>query len=103
MIGDKDCAREATRLIVDRNRRYPLFPAELFDEFPWNMLLHLFVALESNRVMSETKLCEASNAGEAVGRRWINHLVKNALVEAREDGDDVILTGDAIDRMRRYL
>ncbi|RYF38045.1 MAG: hypothetical protein EOO38_25405 [Cytophagaceae bacterium] len=103
MLGDKECSQQAARLIAERDRRYELFSAEIFDEFPWNMLLHLFVSLESNEVMSEAKLCALSHAPENVGRHWIRHLVKDDKIEAREDGGDVVLTGDAIDRLRRYL
>lgn len=103
MLGDKDCSQQAARLIAERDRRYELFPAEIFDEFPWNMLLHLFISLESNAVMSEARLCELSHAPMNVGRHWITHLVKDNKIEARKDGGDVVLTGDAVDRLRRYL
>ncbi|RYF39408.1 MAG: hypothetical protein EOO38_23340 [Cytophagaceae bacterium] len=103
MIGDKECSQQAARLINERDRRYELFSAEIFDEFPWNMLLHLFVALEINEVMTEAKLFELSHAPQNVGRHWIKHLVKDNKIEARKDGGDVVLTGDAIARLRRYL
>ena len=103
MIGDRDSAREAQRLIAERDRRYKLFPSEIFDEFPWNMLLHLFVAMANNAVLSEERLCELSHAGQLVGRRWIAHLVKDGQIEGRHDGEDVVLTATAIDRLRDYL
>lgn len=103
MIGDKECAKRAARLIAERDRRYTLFPAEIFDEYPWNMLLHLFVAMADNRIMTEAMLCELSHAGQVIGRRWIAHLVRDDQVEARQDGGDVILTFGAIERLRQYL
>lgn len=103
MKGDNTRALEAERLLSERDRRYDLFPSEIFDEFAWNMLLHLFVALAKNETMSEVRLCELSHAGKAAGRRWIAHLVKDKQIEARSDGDDVVLTGEAVDRLRRYL
>ncbi len=103
MTGDKERARYASHLIAECERRYALFPAEIFDEFAWNMLLHLFVFLVSNETMTESRLCELSMAGQRVGRRWIRHLVSDNQIEARHDGDDVVLTAGAVDRLRQYL
>lgn len=103
MIGDEECAQEAARLIGERDRRYKLFPAEIFDEFPWNMLLHLFISLERNEVMPQARLFELSHAPANVGRHWIKHLVSDGQIEAGEAGADIVLTKDAVDRLRQYL
>ncbi|RYF40558.1 MAG: hypothetical protein EOO38_21755 [Cytophagaceae bacterium] len=103
MLRDKECAQEASRLLSERDRRYALFPAEMFDEFAWNMLLHLFVHLANNDVMTEAHLIELSHATRSVGKRWIRHLVADKQIEDRHDGDDVTLTAGAVDRLRRYL
>ncbi len=37
------------------------------------------------------------------GQRWIAHLVKDGQVVSSKSGEDVALTGEAIERMRRFL
>lgn len=80
-----------------------MFPSELFDEFAWNMMLHLFVGLANNELMTERALIEKAGASENAGRRWIEHLVKDGQVAERHDDDDVILTTDAINQLRIFL
>lgn len=80
-----------------------MFPSELFDEFAWNMMLHLFVGLANNQVMTEVALIEKAGASEHSGRRWIEHLVKDGQVAERRDHDDVVLTTDAIAHLRTFL
>ncbi len=80
-----------------------MFPSELFDEFAWNMMLHLFVGLANNQVITESALIEKAGASEHSGRRWIEHLVKDGQVAERRDHDDVVLTADAIAHLRTFL
>jgi len=80
-----------------------MFPSELFDEFAWNMMLHLFVGLANNEVMTERALIEKAGASESSGRRWIEHLVKDGQVAGRHDDDDVVLTTEAITHLRKFL
>ncbi|WP_093401056.1 hypothetical protein [Sphingomonas sp. OK281] len=103
MIGDQ-ARGEAAQCILDvRSLRKVMFPSELFDEFAWNMMLHLFVGLANNQVMTEIALIEKAGASEHSGRRWIEHLVKDGQVAERRDHDDVVLTADAIARLRTFL
>ena len=103
MIGDQ-ARGEAARCILDvRSLRKVMFPSELFDEFAWNMMLHLFVGLANNQVMTEGALIEKAGASEHSGRRWIEHLVKDGQVAERRDHDDVVLTADAIAHLRTFL
>ena len=103
MQGDQICAQEALSILRSRARRYALFPAEIFDEHAWNMLLHLFVAHFDNEIMSESELIKRASTTIPVGRRWIAHLVTDAQVKARQDGEDVVLTAESIERLRQYL
>jgi len=66
-------------------------------------MLHLFVGLANNELMTERALIEKAGANENAGRRWIEHLVKDGQVAKRQDDDDVILTTDAIIQLRRFL
>ena len=103
MTGDQ-ARGEAAQCILDvRALRKVMFPSELFDEFAWNMMLHLFVGLANNQVMTERALIEKAGASENSGRRWIEHLVKDGQVAERRDHDDVVLTTDAIAHLRTFL
>lgn len=103
MNGDQARGKAAQRILDVRSLRKVIFPSELFDEFAWNMMLHLFVGLANNQVMTERALIEKAGASEDAGRRWIEHLVKDRQVAERRDEDDVILTTDAISQLRKFL
>lgn len=103
MQGDSVRVEKALQLIAHRERRYSFFPATLFGEPAWEMLLHLFVAHYQNESMGETKLLEMIRVSPEVGRRWLSHLVKTEYVERREEGDDVVLIDGSVDELRSYL
>ena len=103
MTGDQKRRRTAMAILAVREMRCQLFPSEIFDEHAWTMLLQLFVSLADNETMTEQRLIDATNVSLGAGRRWIVHLVEDNQVIARESGDDVTLTCEAIERMRRFL
>lgn len=103
MIGDQKRGATAQAIIDVRALRISLFPSEIFDEFAWNMLLNLFVGLAENEVISEKQLIERAGVSTDAGRRWILHLVGDGQVFDRSDGEDVILTPQAISHLRRFL
>jgi len=103
MIGDQARGEAAQCILEVRSLRKAMFPSELFDEFAWNMMLHLFVGLANNELMTERALIEKAGASENAGRRWIEHLVKDGQVAERRDDDDVILTTGAITQLRIFL
>jgi len=103
MTGDQLRGDTAQRILDLRSFRKVLFPSELFDEFAWQMMLILFIGLASNRVTTERHLIAKAGCGEASGRRWITHLVQDGQVVERSDDDDVILTPEAISRLRNFL
>jgi len=103
MIGDQHRGIIAENLLEMRALRERTFPRELFDEYAWSMLLHLFVGLASNEIMTEEGICNRADVTTHAGRRWLKHLVSDGQVETRSDGDDVVLTPAAIDRMRSFL
>ena len=53
------------------------------------MMLVLFVGLANNQVITEGDLIEITGTGEAAGRRWITHLLRDGQVAERCDDDDV--------------
>lgn len=85
-------ARElAKQLLAQRMARFDHFPAELFHEPAWDMLLALFVAHEERRTMNVKTLVASAHAPVTTSQRWIDHLHKLKLI------DRVI---DPVDRRR---
>lgn len=90
-LGTLDARELAKQLLAQRVARFDHFPAELFHEPAWDMLLALFVAQEERRVMNVKTLVGSAHAPVTTSQRWIDHLHKLKLV------DRVI---DPIDRRR---
>lgn len=103
MTGDQELAELASAMLVMRVRRKSLFPSEIFDEYAWDMLLHLFVAHADNAELSTDRLIALAGAPPETGRRWIAHLADDGQVEMRAGGADVALTGEAVRRLRTFL
>jgi len=88
-------ARElAKQLLAQRMARFDHFPAELFHEPAWDMLLALFVAHEERRTMNVKTLVSTAHAPVTTSQRWIDHLHKLKLI------DRVI---DPVDRRRMEI
>ena len=90
-------------ILAVRKIRCQLFPSDIFDEHAWTMLLQLFVSLADNQTMTESILVHDAGVSVGAGQRWIAHLVKDGQVVSRESGDDVALTSESTERMRRFL
>ena len=103
MIGDQRRLKTARAILAVRKMRCQFFPSEIFDEHAWTMLLQLFVSLADNKTVTESDLTQAAGVSIGVGQRWIAHMVKDGQVVSRESGDDVALTCEAIEHMRKYL
>lgn len=86
-----------------RERRTTLFPSELFDEYAWTMLLHLFIETERQSRPTTEQLCEIAGTSPFIGQRWIKHLVTDCHMLVDKDTDVVSLTDDARDRMTTFL
>ena len=84
----------AKQLLAQRQARFDHFPAELFHEPAWDMLLALFVAHEERRTMNVKTLVGSAHAPVTTSHRWIDHLHKLKLI------DRVI---DPIDRRRMEI
>ena len=82
-------ARElAKQLLAQRMARFDHFPAELFHEPAWDMLLALFVAQEERRTMNVKTLVGSAHAPVTTSQRWIDHLYKLKLVDRVIDPQD---------------
>lgn len=84
----------AKQLLAQRMARFDHFPAELFHEPAWDMLLALFVAHEEKRTMNVKTLVASAHAPVTTSQRWIDHLHKLKLI------DRVI---DPVDRRRMEI
>nr|WP_243848373.1 hypothetical protein [Sphingomonas insulae] len=84
----------AKQLLAQRMARFDHFPAELFHEPAWDMLLALFVAHEERRTMNVKTLVASAQAPVTTSQRWIDHLHKLKLI------DRVI---DPVDRRRMEI
>ena len=98
----------AERLYLERRRRDDYFPAGLFGEPVWDLMLALFVAGEEGRRLSIAEAYEAARVKPAAGRRLLNRMEKSGLVARMAGQDDlrkrfVALTPNASDLLRDYL
>jgi DNA-binding MarR family transcriptional regulator len=95
-LGDAppDTRELAKQLLAQRMARFDHFPAELFHEPAWDMLLALFVAHEERQTMNVKTLVASAHAPVTTSQRWIDHLHKLKLI------DRVI---DPIDRRRMEI
>lgn len=81
-------ARElAKQLLAQRMARFDHFPAELFHEPAWDMLLALFVAHEERRTLNVKALVGTAHTPVTTSQRWIDHLHKLKLVDRVIDPD----------------
>jgi DNA-binding MarR family transcriptional regulator len=101
-------AAMAERLYQERRRREKYFPAGLFGEPAWDLILALFVALEEGRRLTIAEAYEAAAVRPAAGRRLIARLERTGMV-ARSFGQEdrrkryVQLTPNASERLTDYL
>ncbi|WP_076071353.1 hypothetical protein [Sphingomonas montana] len=97
------------RLIREHRRcRRAYFPAELFHEPAWDMLLTLYVARVERRTMYVKTLVLAADAPITTSQRWIEQLSRLGLVVRTEDVADrrrieVALSEGAAASIERYL
>ena len=98
----------AERLYLERRRRDDYFPAGLFGEPVWDLMLALFVAGEEGRRLSIAEAYEAARVKPAAGRRLLNRMEKSGLVARMAGQEDlrkrfVALTPNASERLSDYL
>lgn len=101
-------AATARALIADRRRRDQFFPAELFADPAWDMLLDLYAACREGRRVSVSSLCIAAAVPGTTALRWIGVLEDCGLVQDEPDVADrrrrfVGLTDAAFQAVAAYL
>jgi len=95
-------------LLAQRMARFDHFPAELFHEPAWDMLLALFVAHEERRTLNVKALVGTAHTPVTTSQRWIDHLHKLKLVDRVIDPHDrrrmeVSLSDTGQTAVRAYL
>ena len=97
------------RAILKRRRdRERFFPAELFSDPAWDMLLDLTAARLERRLVAVSSLCIAAAVPTTTALRWIRNLCEIGMFERQTDPDDarrglISLTPTTATRMVAYL
>ena len=105
--GPIDLAR-LRAMIHARRSRDRFFPADLFGEPAWDMLLDLAVAAVEQRDVAVSSLCIAAAVPTTTALRWIRALCDAGLFERRDDPRDarrafISLSEGALAAMAGYL
>ena len=80
--------------------RYGHFPADIFDEYGWDMLLHLYIAGLRRQTLYVDDLINLTSKNHATGMRWITYLQNEKMIEV--DGDGIRLSDAEFQRMNVY-
>ncbi len=83
-----------------RALRYGHFPADIFDEYAWDMMLHMYIARLREQTMYVDNVVNLTSKNKFVGERWITHLKKEGMVEV--DGEKITLSSGCFDKMNEY-
>lgn len=81
----------AKALLANRQRRQEAFPAVVFGEPCWDMILNLYIASLTAHPIDVSSLCAASGAPKTTALRHLDKLVDDGLV---------IRSGDLVDARR---
>lgn len=105
---NRDQAKRVRRLIRQRRTRERFFPADLFADPAWDMLLDLFAARLEGQVVSVSSLCIASAVPATTALRWIKTLTDAGLFLRKADERDgrrifIAMSDQAYSAMERYF
>lgn len=106
-VGLTLCAM-AERLYSERRQRDAHFPAGLFGEPAWDLLLALFIAQEEGRRLNLAEAFAAAGIGASAGKTLVSKLKRTGLIAASVDPNDrrlrlLTLTREGSDRLTDYL
>ena len=94
----------AERLYAERRKRDEYFPAALFGEPAWDLLLALFIAQDDGRDVSIDDAYSAAKVETREGPALIEKLTAAGLVaRSHKRGNAVVLTEHGMDRLSDYL
>ncbi|EZP49280.1 hypothetical protein [Sphingomonas sp. RIT328] len=102
--GDR-LTEAALAILVNRRSRYGLLPTELFGEWPWEMLLTLFIADAAGKPLTGGMVAANLACSGPTVARWLQHLTHSGLVlpaDATLD-DTIVLAPAAVTAIEIYL
>jgi DNA-binding MarR family transcriptional regulator len=81
-------AAEAARLYKERRLRERFFPADLFTDPAWDMLLDLYIAHYRKKEVGASSLCLAARVPRTTAHRWIDTMEHSGLIKRSCDHRD---------------
>jgi hypothetical protein len=95
-------------LIKLRRIREQHFPANLFADPGWDILLDLFAAKLEGKSVSVSSLCIAAAVPPTTGLRWITTMTEHGALVRRQDPNDarrvfIELSADSEERLRAFF
>jgi hypothetical protein len=103
-----DLAATARSYLRARRQRAALFPADLFADPAWDLLLDLFASRIEGHLVSVSDACIAAGVPTTTALRWVGKLESARLLRRRPDAMDcrrtnIELTPDAIHAVGSWL
>jgi hypothetical protein len=105
---DRQRAKGVRRMLRQRRMREQYFPADMFADPAWDMLLDLYAARLERQPVSVSSLCIAAAVPATTALRWIKTMTDAGLFLREADPDDgrrifIALAEGAFDAMARYF
>jgi DNA-binding MarR family transcriptional regulator len=98
----------ANLLVRERKNRHHYFPDFTFGEPVWDILLDLYIARCTGKLISVSSACIAAGVPPTTGLRYVTMMTHESLIERSADPSDfrkvyVSLSDHMHDTMRKYL
>ena len=105
---DRQRAKQVRRMLRQRRMREQYFPADLFADQAWDMLLDLYAARLERQPVSVSSLCIAAAVPATTALRWIKTMTDAGLFLREQDPHDgrrifIALAEGAFDALSRYF
>lgn len=105
---DRQRAKAVRRMLRQRRMREQYFPADLFADPAWDMLLDLYAARLERQPVSVSSLCIAAAVPATTALRWIKTMTDAGLFVREADPQDgrrifIALAEAACDALARYF
>ncbi|WP_160174185.1 MarR family transcriptional regulator [Sphingopyxis sp. MWB1] len=105
---ERQRAKQVRRLLRQRRMREQYFPADMFADPAWDMLLDLYAARLEKQPVSVSSLCIAAAVPATTALRWIKTMTDAGLFLREADPHDgrrifIALAQGAFDSMGRYF
>ncbi|WP_432769200.1 winged helix DNA-binding protein [Sphingopyxis sp.] len=105
---ERQRAKQVRRILRQRRMREQYFPADLFADPAWDMLLDLYAARLERQPVSVSSLCIAAAVPATTALRWIKTMTDAGLFVREADPQDgrrifIALAEGAGDAMARYF